>query len=241
MSPKGSRGTSKNTDISNKKPDPLGLRAVSGGSSGAPGSQAKQTPRRSTSYFRLAVPFFVTAATVIFVGFSPQWYITLMTGEANSNAAKWCWGVAAFVVSQAAIEIIQFGHFDGFNRWYYRDLPPDRYLAPWKDGHLVTQALALVAACTLWSVLLCSVTVPMSVRVHILDLIGRAGSLGAIAGLGLVAISGMKTYWLEAFGLLPRYGKVQAVVLAVTLYCLTGAATVPLLTMMGSLLNTPHQ
>lgn len=59
---------------------------------------------------------------------------------------------------------------------------------------MVRDAINLIALATLWSVCTSLLGVDFTANLHILDLLGRAASLGAVIGLFIVATAGTVRY-----------------------------------------------
>jgi hypothetical protein len=139
----------------------------------------------------------------MFLAIWPGWLVQLMTGPDDSREAQWAWAICALIVSQAAVVLVLFGHYD------MRFKERSGVASPWEDGQIVRDAINLMALATLWSICLTLLAVHPSEKTHILDLIGRAASLGAMIGLFVVATAGTLR-WGRALRFLERRDRREA-------------------------------
>lgn len=127
----------------------------------------------------------VAAISLLLAAVASEPMEQLLLGSAGTRAAAVAWSLCSIVVGSAATLLLLISHAELGRADSLR----------WSDGRFVTDILALVANAVLWAfVATFLVVLSPSDEIHILDLLGRAASLGSVVGLAAATLWGAFVY-----------------------------------------------
>lgn len=130
-------------------------------------------------------------------------FLHLLTGGPKDAVAVFAWNVSALTVGSAAVMLLLVGHAE-------MRLARDPRVRRWGQGRLLTDSLTFIATAVLWALAFSFLVVTSPSRdIQVLDMLGRAASLGSIVGLAASAIWGTRLY-VEVFPRLATRAKVEA-------------------------------
>jgi len=136
----------------------------------------------------------------------------VLTADAGTPAATAIWNISTLTVGSAVCLIILISHADLRAK--------GAGAGPWRGGRLIGETLTLIAGSVLWLLLVTFLEIRSpSDRLQVLDLLGRAASLGSVLGLGLACL---RAAWLYAHAVrqLAVTARFEALIITAIFSCL---------------------